>query len=71
MCIFFCYLNHYLLSYHSLVLVKPRKTRPYLSERLLMGREESNQTYKQTISSQNTTGFSDQVNTMQKMKNQH
>ena len=32
---------------HSLVLVQPRKTRLYITERLLMGREESNQT-KQT-----------------------
>ena len=31
----------------SLVLVKPRKTRPYITERLLMGRKESNQTNKQ------------------------
>ena len=31
----------------SLVLVQPRKTRPFISERLLMGRKESNQT-KQT-----------------------
>ena len=30
--------------YPSLVLVQPRKTRPYLTERLLMGRTESNQT---------------------------
>ena len=30
--------------YPSLVLVQPRKTRPYLTERLLMGRKESNQT---------------------------
>ena len=28
----------------SLVLVQPRKTRPFISERLLMGRKESNQT---------------------------
>ena len=28
----------------SLVLVLPRKTRPFISERLLMGRKESNQT---------------------------
>ena len=28
----------------SLVLVQPRKTSPYITERLLMGREESNQT---------------------------
>ena len=32
----------------SLVLVQPRKTRPFITERLLMGRKESNQTYKQT-----------------------
>ena len=32
----------------SLVLVQPRKTRPYITERLLMGRKESNQTNKQT-----------------------
>ena len=30
--------------YASLVLVQPRKTRPCLTERLLMGRKESNQT---------------------------
>ena len=28
----------------SLILVQPRKTRPFITERLLMGREESNQT---------------------------
>ena len=28
----------------SLVLVQPRKTLPYITERLLMGRKESNQT---------------------------
>ena len=33
----------------SLVLVQPRKTRPFISERLLMGRKESNQTNKQNI----------------------
>ena len=33
--------------YPSLVLVRPRKTRPYITERLLMGRKESNQTNKQ------------------------
>ena len=32
----------------SLVLVQPRKTRSYITERLLMGRKESNQT-KQNI----------------------
>ena len=30
----------------SLVLVQPRKTCPYITERLLMGRKESNQTNK-------------------------
>ena len=30
----------------SLVLVQPRKTRPFITERLLMGRKESNQTSK-------------------------
>ena len=33
--------------YPSLVLVQPRKTRPCLNERLLMGHKESNQTNKQ------------------------
>ena len=32
----------------SLVLVQPRKTCPFITERLLMGRKESNQTNKQT-----------------------
>ena len=36
--------------YLSLVLIQPRKTRPFLTERLLMGRKDSNQTNKQTIS---------------------
>ena len=30
----------------NLVLVQPRKTRPYITERLLMGRKESNQINK-------------------------
>ena len=30
----------------SLVLVQPRKTRPFIAERLLMGRKESNQANK-------------------------
>ena len=30
----------------SLVLVQPRKTRPFITERLLMGRKESNETNK-------------------------
>ena len=37
----------------SLVLVQPRKTRPFITERLLMGRKESNQTNKQIQFSQN------------------
>ena len=32
--------------YPTLLLVQPRKTRPFLTERLLMGRKESNQTQK-------------------------
>ena len=38
----------------SLVLVQPRKTRPFITERLLMGRKESNQTNKkhQSLSQQ-------------------
>ena len=34
----------------SLVLVQPRKTRPFITERLLMGRKESNQTNKSPAS---------------------
>ena len=33
----------------SLVLVQPRKTRPFITERLLMGRKKSNQTNKKWI----------------------
>ena len=41
--------HHYVVSLSrninpSLVLVQPRKTRPFITERLLMGRKESNQT---------------------------
>ena len=36
--------------YSGLVLVQPRKTRPCLTERLLMGRKESNQTNKHSCS---------------------
>ena len=35
----------------SLELVQPRKTRPFMTERLMMGRIESNQTNKQNNSS--------------------
>ena len=38
----------------SLVLVQPRKTRPFITERLLMGRKESNQTNKQSVGSRPT-----------------
>ena len=41
-------LLHHAYIYPSLVLVQPRKTRPCLTERLLMGGKESNQTNKQT-----------------------
>ena len=33
----------------SLVLVQPRKIRPFITERLLMGRKASNQTNKQNL----------------------
>ena len=33
----------------SLVLAQPRMTRPFITERLLMGRKESNQTSKQVV----------------------
>ena len=35
--------------YHSLVLFQPRKTRHSITERVLMGRKESNQTNKHTV----------------------
>ena len=35
----------------SLLLVQPRKTRPYITERLLMGQKESNQTNKSSFKS--------------------
>ena len=37
-----CHLARHI--YPSLVLVQPRKTRPYINERLLMGHKESNET---------------------------
>ena len=43
----------------SLVLVQPRKTRPYITERLLMGRKESNQT-KQYIMQMHVNCSTDQ-----------
>ena len=36
----------------SLVQVQPKKTRPFITERFLMGRKESNQTHKNNISIQ-------------------
>ena len=42
----------------SLVLVQPRKTLPYITERLLMGRKESNQTNKQSTEKGISSGFS-------------
>ena len=39
--------------YPSLVLVQPRKTRSYITEKLLMGRKESNQTIKSIIQEHN------------------
>ena len=42
----------------SLVLVQPRKTRPFITERLLMGRKESNQTNKQTAFCGTSSGSS-------------
>ena len=42
--------------YPSLVLVQPRKTCPYIAERLLMGRKKSNQT-KSNIPSPKVTGL--------------
>ena len=44
----------------SLVLVQPRKTRPFITERLLMGRKKSNQTNKQIS-----------IPSMQKIVNRH
>ena len=40
---------------HSVVLVQPRKTSPFITERLLMGRKESSQTNK--ISDQSMVGI--------------
>ena len=41
----------------SLVLVQPRKIRPYITERFLMGRKESKQTNKQTNKQMSQKGF--------------
>ena len=43
----------------SLVLVQPMKTHPFITERLLMGRKESNQTYKQISHLPNKMQFFD------------
>ena len=42
------------MIYPCLVLVQPRKTRRYITERLLMGRKESKQTNKQKQTSERT-----------------
>ena len=39
----------------SLVLVQPRKTHPFMTERLVMGRKESNQTKQTNIMTSITT----------------
>ena len=41
-----CVVSLSMSIYPSLVLVQPRKTCPFITERLLMGRKESNQTIK-------------------------
>ena len=43
--------------YPSLVLVQPRKTRPFITVRLLMGHKESNQTYKQGLDEMSQSGL--------------
>ena len=50
----------------SLVLVQPRKTSPFITERLLMGRKESNQTNKQITSSAEKTGLGNMGLTIEK-----
>ena len=47
--------------YPSLVLVQPRKTRPCLTGRLLMGRKESNQTKQTKITKQLLTSISGDI----------
>ena len=42
----------------SLVLVQPRKTRPFITERLLMGRKESNQTKSKALDGQSRLSLS-------------
>ena len=41
----------------SVVLVQSRKTRPFITERLVMGRKESNQTNKYTAFYTSNLGF--------------
>ena len=45
----------------SLVLVQPRKTRPFITERLLKGRKESNQTNKPTFLAQSAHTISNKT----------
>ena len=47
----------------SLVLVQHRKTRPFITERLLMGRKESNQTNKQIRNEYNFWNVHGSMNT--------
>ena len=46
----------------SLVLVQPRKTLPFITERLLMGRKESNQTNNESVQFINFITTPDRLN---------
>ena len=48
----------------SLVLVQPRKIRPFITERLLMGRKESNQTNKYPYLVSDRLGFREFIGTI-------
>ena len=66
--------RHYVVSlskniYPSLVLVQPRKTRPFITERLLMGRKESNQTKTQCFPSSFSKYFAKSAVTMYNVRN--
>ena len=41
-----CVVSLGMITYHSLVLVQHRKTRPFIAEKMSMGRKESNQINK-------------------------
>ena len=51
-------------------MVQPRETRPCLTERLLMGRKESNQTNKQTSSVENSDDPDQDLHCFQNRVNQ-